>query len=699
VFLLISAQLQNYRTVTLQSLTVLQSKYAHQHFLKVSYHLESLLDAFADSVRSWAWWDVTQRGSLHRIDSEVSDNYSDIGLSSSSISLVALFDRQGKLALGRQESWQQSGQYTDVSAEVLAQLGPESPFWSLQHRDGVKGFLLVGQTLVFISSYPVLGNSGVGEPTGVLVMGKYLTAHERDDAQKKMETSFLVEAHPDGVEALSGVNPGFLDSKDPLAPLVVHGKLPGTNPQFLYLEVEVPSDLLEEERKFYWGEQANLVGTVPLYVAGILLTNVVLVLVYLFLVQKHIVARIVRLDRFSRDVVVSPDSHGVLDLGGRDELTNIAESVNNMVASLESRRALVETRNQQLEDLNKQLIINQQALESSFIPMVIADAQGRISKVNPAFGELYDYAEHEVLGKNPSILNSGRKEYWNRGITDEQYQAIFGGMWNDILDPTKGRWEGTLYNRNKVGQVIPVQVIISSIRTDDQGLMGFIAWTINLSKRQDAERKLLLQAYSALSELAEKRDNETGQHLRRIGVMSGLLANLAGLSLKAVREIEACAPLHDIGKVGISDEILLAPRRHSPEETQIMRSHSDIGYSILKDHPIMETAAGIARDHHEKWDGSGYPKGKAGLEIDLAARIVAVVDVYDALRSSRTYKKAWSHEQALELIRTERGRHFDPVLTDLFLANAARFAQVLESFQDDSVPGTPNIDLSENPIG
>jgi len=682
IFILINVQLQNYRSETLHSLTILQEKYARQHFLKVSYHLESLLESFQDSVQSWAWWDVTQNAARHRVDSEVLDNYSDEGLASASINIVAVFDREGRLVLGRQQEAGAASKYGDLTREWQKLLGRDSPFWSLDQREGNKGFLLEEGILVFVSSYPVLGNSGQGEPGGVLVMGRYLTAEQQKVAQEKMETTFMIEPHSEAVASLSGLDPAFLDSKKPLPPLIVHGKLPAINPLALFLEVHVSSDLLEEERKAYWDQEAALVGAVPLYVLGIVLTNLALVLVFLFITQKYILSRIVKLDRFSREVTQSPDTHGVLELGGGDELTNIAGSVNAMITTLENRRDLVETRNAQLEELNKQLIINQEALKSSLIPRVITDGKGIITKVNPAFLDLYGYSEQEVLGGTPALLNSGRNVYWNYGFSDEQYEGIFSSLWKDVLDPEKGRWEGTLYNRKKDGQVLPAQVIISSIRTENQGLMGFIAWTINLSKRHDAERKLLLQAYSALSELAEKRDNETGHHLKRIGMMSSLLAGFAGLSLKAVQQIEICAPLHDIGKVGISDLVLLAPRRHSPEETAIMQTHSEIGYSILKDHPIMELAAGIALDHHEKWDGSGYPKGKKGEEIQLAARIVALVDVYDALRSARPYKKAWDHDQAIELIRSQRGLHFDPRLTDLFLENDQRFNSVIESFHE-----------------
>ena len=174
-----------------------------------------------------------------------------------------------------------------------------------------------------------------------------------------------------------------------------------------------------------------------------------------------------------------------------------------------------------------------------------------------------------------------------------------------------------------------------------------------------------------LAVVAEKRDSETGQHLLRMARYSKLLAREVGFSEGEVHVIGMAAPLHDIGKIGIPDEILLAPRRLTESEMAVMRTHPDIGHEMLQGSTSesMKMSADIARYHHERFDGGGYPLGLRGADIPLSARIVAVADVWDALLSTRPYKRPWNEEAAIDLLRRGAGTQFDPILADAFLAN------------------------------
>lgn len=175
---------------------------------------------------------------------------------------------------------------------------------------------------------------------------------------------------------------------------------------------------------------------------------------------------------------------------------------------------------------------------------------------------------------------------------------------------------------------------------------------------QARERETLLR----LAKAGEHRDEGTGNHVLRIAKYSRLIAEGLGLPSSRCEEIELAAPMHDIGKIGIPDDILLKPGRLTDEEFAVMRRHSSIGYEILKDSPSRHIQLGaiIALSHHEKYDGSGYPQGLSGNDIPLAARIVAVADVFDALTTVRPYKDAWSVEKALGYIKRMAGTHFDP---------------------------------------
>ncbi|MGY8828353.1 MAG: HD-GYP domain-containing protein, partial [Pseudomonadales bacterium] len=171
-----------------------------------------------------------------------------------------------------------------------------------------------------------------------------------------------------------------------------------------------------------------------------------------------------------------------------------------------------------------------------------------------------------------------------------------------------------------------------------------------------------------LARAADYKDNETGNHIMRIGESAALLARAYGMDAPWVELLRQAAPMHDVGKIGIPDSILCKPGKLTDDERLVMNTHAQIGHDILQDSaasPLLVLAAEIALHHHEKWDGSGYPQGLAGEAIPLSARIVALCDVYDALRSTRPYKPAWPAEKAQALIREQAGQHFDPALVQL----------------------------------
>ncbi len=187
-----------------------------------------------------------------------------------------------------------------------------------------------------------------------------------------------------------------------------------------------------------------------------------------------------------------------------------------------------------------------------------------------------------------------------------------------------------------------------------------------------------------LSKAAEYRDPETGAHILRMAHYSELIAKGLDLTLAEQELLLEAAPMHDIGKVGITDSILLKPGRLTPDEFEIMKHHAIIGYEILKgsSSKILQAGAEIARAHHEKFDGTGYPNGLVGEAIPIFSRIVAVADVFDALTSQRPYKRAWSLERAAEHIKESAGTHFDPKCVDTFFANWDKVLEIRQRFQD-----------------
>lgn len=202
--------------------------------------------------------------------------------------------------------------------------------------------------------------------------------------------------------------------------------------------------------------------------------------------------------------------------------------------------------------------------------------------------------------------------------------------------------------------------------------------------RTEELRKTRLQVVRHLGRAAEYRDNETGLHIVRMSQVSALLARSMGWTEDMCELMLHASPMHDIGKIGIPDAILLKPGRLTPDEFEVMKTHTTMGADMMSgnESELLNLARTIAQTHHEKWDGTGYPKGLAGEDIPLAGRIVAVADVFDALTSSRPYKKPWPVEQAVAFVKENAGRHFDPTVVTHFELRLTEILAILESNAD-----------------
>ena len=224
---------------------------------------------------------------------------------------------------------------------------------------------------------------------------------------------------------------------------------------------------------------------------------------------------------------------------------------------------------------------------------------------------------------------------------------------------------------------------------DEVGLLGhgFNGMIQSLEETIQSERTARELAVSReeetlllLGRASEFRDQETGEHLARIGALSALFFQLMGRDAEQQLMLRRSSALHDVGKIGIPDRILLKPGKLTEDEFETMKRHTIIGHELLKDSRSISLRRGaeIALTHHERWDGSGYPAGLSGTEIPLEGRVVSVVDVFDALTSVRPYKRAWSPDDARDHILAERSKHFDPVLVDLFLEHFRDFRVLIE---------------------
>jgi len=209
-----------------------------------------------------------------------------------------------------------------------------------------------------------------------------------------------------------------------------------------------------------------------------------------------------------------------------------------------------------------------------------------------------------------------------------------------------------------------------------------LQYQVDKSVSEIHEREL--ETLSKLAKAGEFRDKTTGNHLTRMARYSGLIAQHMGLGAETVHVLQVAAPMHDIGKIGIPDSVLLKDGPLTKEETTTMRDHPRIGYDILKGSPSKYLSMGaiIALGHHEKYDGTGYPTGLHGDDIPIVARIVAVADVFDALVTERPYKHAWALDEGIAYLKGQRGKHFDPKCVDAFLADPSKVRGIWEELGD-----------------
>lgn len=205
-----------------------------------------------------------------------------------------------------------------------------------------------------------------------------------------------------------------------------------------------------------------------------------------------------------------------------------------------------------------------------------------------------------------------------------------------------------------------------------------------VSEKTEKLEKMNFCMVTALENANFYNDTDTGLHIRRVAHYSTLLAQLAGIEKEMVEKIRLYAPLHDVGKVGLPDNILKKPGKYTPDEFERMKQHVAIGGDMLGGEEFDTVAKNIALYHHEKWSGNGYLEGLSGEDIPIEARIVALVDVYDALTSARSYKESFSEEKTDRILKTESGAHFDPALVNIFFENKAQFTSIRNLYEDRS---------------
>jgi len=304
------------------------------------------------------------------------------------------------------------------------------------------------------------------------------------------------------------------------------------------------------------------------------------------------------------------------------------------------------------------------------------DTHGRIIYANDKFCSISGYTREELLGKSHNIVRH-----------PDMPKSAFKAMWETIQ--AKKPWEGIVKNRKKDGSSYTVEATINPILDAQGNIIEYIALrnditdVINLHEEiEQTQEEMILK----MGEIGETRSRETGHHVKRVAKYSEILAKYYGLEEEEIKNLTIASPMHDIGKVAIPDSILNKPGKLTQEEWKVMQKHSEIGHELFQnsDRALLKAAAIIAYEHHEKYNGSGYPQGLTGEKIHIYGRITALADVFDALGSDRCYKKAWDDEKTFKLIKEGSGEHFDPKLVKIFFEHLDEFLAIRNKYSDES---------------
>lgn len=354
----------------------------------------------------------------------------------------------------------------------------------------------------------------------------------------------------------------------------------------------------------------------------------------------------------------------------------IVQILYEVVKNIYNERKVDEFTTQLKQDLLHQTTLLEQYKEIVDLSSIVikTDVNGNIIYVNELFSKISGYSFEEIITHGHKLLRH-----------HESSTEFYDDLWKTIL--SKKTWKGIIKNLRKDGSHYISDTTIKPISDEFGEIIEYISISNDVTELFDLNEEIWQTQHEMLSllgEVGETRSQETGNHVRRVAKYAQLLGELYGLEEEENRLLYSASPMHDIGKIGISDAILLKPGKLDIDEYEVMKTHSTIGHNILKNssRPLLKAAAIIAGEHHEKWDGSGYPNALQGPDIHIYGRITALADVFDALSCERVYKKAWPMEKIIDFVSQERGRHFDPDLVDMFMKNIDRFKEIAAKYQD-----------------
>jgi PAS domain S-box-containing protein len=350
----------------------------------------------------------------------------------------------------------------------------------------------------------------------------------------------------------------------------------------------------------------------------------------------------------------------------RDDITDEVERKQHLEGAVNELSEKTKEKEYLLNQYEK--IIN---LGSSFFRV---DTNYNLIYVNDVFCDVYHCTAEKMVQKNIADI-----------LESNFIKTHFNSISKHLQE--KGVWTGVVPFQRKDKTIIYMDTSVNTIYDKNRNIVELMVVLHDITDLVVAQEEIMetqRDVVYTMGAIGETRSKETGNHVKRVAEYSKILALHYGLDENEAELLKMASPMHDIGKIGIPDDILNKPGKLTDNEWNIMKTHASLGYQMLKNskREILQASAIVAHTHHEQWDGGGYPKGLKGEEIHIYGRITAIADVFDALGSDRCYKKAWEDEKIFELIKNGREKHFDPKLVDIFFKNLDIFLEIRSKFKD-----------------
>ncbi len=646
----------------------LEEKALQDKIFVIRRSMEDQITFLSNMTKDWAYWDDTYRFSKDRNEAYILSNLSEGALSYIDMNFIVIKDRAGEIIIAKRY---------DLEEKIFLEF-PEEDIKFLQEdiilgdekRSGSSGLASMEEGIAILSFEPILTSSEEGQPSGILIMGKYIDKNQADALSQKIQSQVgFINVHDiQNNQPLSKIIQELHD-KDQVIDYVDESRLHGYammndmhNKPLLLLDISMERDI------YLKGKYNIYIFYGMLFIIGAVFTGLII-----FIIKKFILLRIGNLKKEVSRIAEHKDLSKRIHASGNDEITALTADINKMLQSLEQAQQKIKYLgfHDNLTGLYNRPFFNvelKRLEHTRFLPVAIitGDVNG-LKLINDAFGL---EAGDNVLKKIAEIfIESCRKEDIIARVSGNEFAMMLPSTSYDDAMKISARIKDRIKS-DSVENIHPSISLGIAAKNEKGEKIGdvFKQATDNMYKAKLLESKSFRSSIiSSLIKTLSEGTAETEEHSQRLKKYSMLIGKKMSLNESQLDDLALISVLHDIGKTAIPENILKKKGSLNAQEWEKMKEHSEIGYRIASSLPELASVSDAILYHHEHWDGKGYPHGLKGNRIPLLARIISIVDAFDAMTNDRIYSKAMPVEDAVMELDMHAGKQFDPILVKMFI--------------------------------